>query len=104
MTTKETYKLLVGNIYKYGKSFPKKHGNWIKLALFKDYYLSLDSWNGKVLFQRGEGYYNEWTGFGAEFGKEDKYICFLGGDFGEFIEPEREETLNWIVRDILKIS
>ena len=102
MDIQEKYRALINIIYKKGKKFPKKHGNWIKLDLFKDYYLSLDSWNGCILFNKGNANYNEWTGFGHN--GEDFSISCLGGDFGGFRKPDDENTLDWILFDVLKFN
>ena len=32
-------------IYKYGEKRDKKHGNWIKLHLFDNWFLQMDTWN-----------------------------------------------------------
>lgn len=100
----DKYKLLRNYIFKNGKKFDKKHGNWIKLPLFKDYYLSMDSWNGRIDFQKGFGEYEYWLGFGNQFNKEDKFICCLGGDFGGFRTPDREETLDFINLEVLGLK
>ena len=105
------HKILLNYIHKHGNSFPKKHGNWIKLKLFKDYYLSLDSWNGYISFCKGKGEYDKWLGYGKLGFSEpegrqpdsDKRICFLGGNMKD-CKPTREETLKWIVLDVLKIK
>lgn len=107
MSIYKKYKLLSDFIYKNGKKFEKKHGNWIKLPLFKDYYLSMDSWNGAIKFNRGIGRYEYWLGFGfnEETKKfEDKEICHLGLDFGGFATPDREETLDFINLQVLGLK
>ncbi len=93
------YHLLIRHILKNGKSYPKKHGNWYKLDLFKDYFLELDSWNNKICFCRREGKYNEWTGFNGKSVTERS----LAIDFGGF-ECYHPETVDWLVRDVLKIK
>lgn len=63
-------------LYEKGTYFPKKHGSWIRLYLNKGYFLSLDTWNGKVLLQEGSGLYNYWTGFSG------RAITMYGYEFG----------------------
>lgn len=112
MELRDKYNTLVCYILDNGQKFPKKHGNWVKLNLFKDYYLSLDTWNGYISFCKGRGEYNEWLGFGnlgfceSEKRNCDKRICFLGGFINNNVDPkpEREETLDWILFEVLDIK
>ena len=99
----DKYTTLVRYISRNGEKFPKKHGNWIKLNLFKDYYLSLDSWNSSIDFQRGLGKYNEWSGFGNEYKKQDIRISHLGIDFGVF-KCYNERLLDWLLFDVIKVE
>lgn len=93
------YTTLVRYIKNNGKSYPKKHGNWYKLDLFKDYFLELDSWNGKTSFCKGSGEYNEWTGFnGISIDKN----C-IGYDYGEW-KIYHPDTLDWLLFDVLEIK
>lgn len=98
---RDRYNTLVCYILDNGKKFPKKHGNWVKLNLFKDYFLELDSWNGQISFCRGSGEYNEWLGFngknipGSCLGYDADYSCF---------ESNHPLTLDWLLFDVLKVT
>lgn len=59
----ERFYILRNIISTFGEIKSKKHGNWIKLNLFNDYFLELDTWNSSILLKQGNGKYKYWTGF-----------------------------------------
>ena len=67
MDNKETYYELVRRIKQQGQARPKRHGQYIKLPIYDNYYLELDTWNSSVYVYDGE-----------------KYKGSLGIDFGGF--------------------
>ena len=36
-----------------GEIFPKKHGAWLRLYVYADNYLLLDTWNGEIYHHKG---------------------------------------------------
>lgn len=79
---KKIHNYLIQQINKYGQTFPKKHGMWVRLSLKSDVFLALDTWNRALTFCRGSGVYNYWTGFawtdraqiGSDFGYYRSYM------------------------------
>ena len=81
-TKEELHKLhdkLVHLIFKYGKRFDKKHGNWIKLELDGKKFLQLDTWNSNPQLKMGSGEYEYYTGFAPKAA-----LINFGIDFGGF--------------------
>ena len=51
---KEIYYTLVDRVRKQGESRPKRHGEYIKLSVYDNYYLELDTWNSSIYVYDGE--------------------------------------------------
>ena len=70
---------IITDIIKYGQMLPKKYGNWCKLQLNQQRFLSLDTWNYSILICHGSGKYNHYTGFSKT------NLESVGGDFGGYV-------------------
>ena len=71
------YDMIVTN----GRSYPKKHGNWVKLGLGVGYgakFFQVDTWSKAITLKDGEGTYNEHIGFAGQ------PVKYYGLDFGGF--------------------
>jgi hypothetical protein len=66
MIEENYYELIRDLIYKYGKRFKKKHGEWIKLQYTNDSFFEMDSWNRRIILKQGNGDYEYWMGFRGE--------------------------------------
>lgn len=64
---KELYYSLVHEIKQRGIKRDKRHGNYIKVNVYDDYYLDLDTWSKAIVVYQN-----------------DKEIDYLGIDFGGF--------------------
>lgn len=62
---KETYYNLVNIIKSQGEPRPKRHGEYVKLHIFDDYFLDLDTWNKSISVYRGD---NRIDNLGIDFG------------------------------------
>jgi hypothetical protein len=74
----EKHGQIVSVLMEHGKSYPKKHGKWIKYDFPNKYFVSLDTHNHNVNFCCGTGAYDKWTGF------EGKVRQHVGMNFGGF--------------------
>lgn len=89
--TKDAYNRLVRLIQDNGETYIKKHGNWCKLKLCNELWLTLDTWNRSIHVVSGECRYdNMWTGF-ADYQEE----AYLGLDFGSFECHTTEHMLKY---------
>lgn len=76
----KAYKQLRSFMFLFGEKFKKKHGDWIRLHIYNDLWLIMDSWNGAIKAVHEEPIYdNMFTGF-----KGYKLFEYLGGEFGGF--------------------
>lgn len=74
-----------------GEVFQKKHGSWMRLKLYGNLWLTLDTWNKSIKVVEGQcDYDNMYTGFKNY---EKKY--YLGIDFGGFEVNVDANRLNY---------
>ncbi len=67
MSNKETYYELINLIYSKGNRRDKRHGEYIRVPVYDDYTLELDTWNKSISVY-----------------KDNKAIDYLGIDWGGF--------------------
>lgn len=77
---RDAYNRLALLIMNTGEVFQKNHGVWVRLKLYDDLWLMMDTWNKSIKVVKGQcDYDNMYTGF-----KDYEKIDYLGIDFGGF--------------------
>ena len=44
---------LIKKIREFGRKLPKKHGDWVRIHIYDDNFLVLDTWNNQVYHYKG---------------------------------------------------
>ena len=85
-TKSPIYENCIDRIMKHGERFPKKHGEWYRIKVFGDYWITLDTWNWAIRVHKGKCDYSGNDIWG-------NLVCFwfdnietLAYDFGELKE------------------
>ena len=98
MNKRQLYKELNNLIRKYGQSYPKRHGNWIRLKYIGDYYFTMDSWSSAICIEKNPEYQDMRNGNG--YFKSEEKIRYFGLDFGGFECSLDEEMLNFYIQNL----
>lgn len=78
---KQRYYKLVKLIRNNGKSFRKRHGEWIRVKIYNNTWLVLDTWNSCITVHKGAC--EDRTSHGYTWGFEDR-TDNIGMHFGGF--------------------
>ncbi len=83
-TSKKSYDEIVSLIYKHGKAYPKKHGNWYLMPYTNSSWVQMDSWNKSVTVFEGATPSDSEVMYWSGFARGSKNKRNLGIDFGGF--------------------
>lgn len=93
----EAHAKLVSLIIKKGETFRKKHGNWIRIKLYDDLWLTLDTWNKAILLVKGKCTYDNMCSGFTDY-EEREYIGINFGRFESHVSAHRMRYLYELAR------